>query len=118
MALPGVPWTLAGRYRIRPDRLQVSLLSTPSQLSAGSTFCLQVKGLPLDLSNPESLAKTLAGAPDITHIFFCAYQSTGSFAKDVDANFSMFKGLVEAVEQACNEIKHVSFVSGTKWYGK
>lgn len=79
---------------------------------------LQVKDLPMDLSNKASLVDTLKGAPDVTHLFFCAYRPTGDAAKDVDANFGMFRDLIEAAEGAGLKLQHVSFLSGTKWYGE
>lgn len=72
----------------------------------------------MDLSNKTSLVDTLKGAPDVTHLFFCAYRPTGDAAKDVDANFGMFRDLIEAAEGAGLKLQHVSFLSGTKWYGE
>ena len=77
-----------------------------------------MKHLPLDLSDRSSLEGTLAKAPGVTHLFFCAFQATGDYLKDVEVNFGMFKALVEASEAAGHKLKHVHFVSGTKWYGR
>ena len=79
---------------------------------------LQVKHVQLDLGSKDSMLDALTKIPDVTHVFFCAYQPTESFAKDATVNFAMFKSLVEALEKTCKGLKHVHFISGTKWYGE
>lgn len=72
----------------------------------------------MDLDNKTSLVDTLKGAQDVTHLFFCAYRPTENAATDVTTNFGMFKNVIEAAEGAGLKLKHVSFLSGTKWYGE
>ncbi len=60
----------------------------------------------------------LAKIGDVTHVFFCAYQYTGSFAEDATVNFDLFRNLIQALERTSKNLKHVFFMSGTKWYGK
>ena len=72
----------------------------------------------LDLGNEDSMRHALAKTGDVTHVFFCAYQYTGSFAKDATVNFDLFRNLIQALERTSKNLKHVFFMSGTKWYGK
>lgn len=60
----------------------------------------------------------LAKVGAVTHVFFCAYQYTGSFAEDASVNFDLFRNLIQAVERSSKTLKHVFFMSGTKWYGE
>ena len=77
----------------------------------------QVTKISVDLSHRDKAIASLAKCKDATHLFFCAYQSTGSFSKDVAVNVSMFTNMIEAAEAAGCKLQHVHFVSGTKWYG-
>eukprot|EP00891_Asterochloris_glomerata_P009922 jgi/Astpho2/9922/Aster-06629 len=77
----------------------------------------KVTKISVDLSHRDKAIESLAKCKDATHLFFCAYQSTGSFSKDVAVNVSMFTNMIEAAEAAGCKLQHVHFVSGTKWYG-
>lgn len=79
---------------------------------------LQVEHITLDLGNQDSMLSELAKVGGVTHVFFCAYQYTGSFAEDATVNFDLFRKLIQALEKTGKKLKHVFFMSGTKWYGK
>ncbi|BDA49858.1 3-oxo-Delta(4,5)-steroid 5-beta-reductase [Coccomyxa sp. Obi] len=80
-------------------------------------FDSKVDHITLDLGSKDSMLGELAKVGDVTHVFFCAYQYTGNFAEDASVNFELFKNLIDALEKSSKPLKHVFFMSGTKWYG-
>eukprot|EP00879_Flechtneria_rotunda_P006148 GHRR01006465.1.p1 GENE.GHRR01006465.1~~GHRR01006465.1.p1 ORF type:complete len:331 (+),score=36.50 GHRR01006465.1:234-1226(+) len=80
-------------------------------------YCKKVLPISLDLKDKDKVHKSLSSFNDITHVYFCAYESTGDFVQDAAVNSSMFRNLVEGVEAAGCPLQHVNYVSGTKWYG-
>jgi hypothetical protein len=76
---------------------------------------LQVKNVALDMSTENDINTAIESISDTTHLVFCAFSSTGDSFNDVEVNFGMFKQLVEASEAAGLKLKHVHFISGTKW---
>ena len=68
---------------------------------------------------PLSVHPCLQGAgSSITHVYHCAYLTTGNAVEDVEINMKMFKALVEGAEAAGCKLQHVYCMEGTKWYGK
>jgi len=77
-----------------------------------------IKWLPVDLqSKADVAAKFKEVGPNVTHVFFCAFQMTENNVTDVEVNHGMFVHGVEGIEAAGAPLQHVQFVSGTKWYG-
>jgi hypothetical protein len=54
-----------------------------------------------DLLDPNAVSSALRGLSDVTHIFHCAYLTSGSDQyKDATDNLALLKHVVEAVEAA------------------
>ncbi|GAB4816960.1 hypothetical protein N2152v2_004006 [Parachlorella kessleri] len=70
------------------------------------------------LQGSEQLTQALKETGgSITHVYHCAYLTTGDAVKDCDINLKMFKALVEGGEAAGCKLQHVYCMEGTKWYG-
>lgn len=76
-----------------------------------------VRHLAVDLLDPRDTKEKLAAYPDITHVFYAAYQDRGSWSELVAPNLAMLVNVVDAVEAAAPSLRHVSLMQGYKVYG-
>ena len=84
----------------------------PDERPAGIEF------IPLDLTDREACAKTIAGLQGITHFFNASrYEHTTTKPEPVDINTQMFLNLLDPLEQCGHPLQHVHLVQGTKYYG-
>ena len=73
--------------------------------------------LAADLLDPGAIARALAGAPPVTHVFYAARAPHGEGGvEDVPANVAMLVNIVGAAARS-GALVHVHLVEGTKWYG-
>jgi len=70
-----------------------------------------------DLLDPESCARALAGCKAVTHLFYAARAEFGEGGvEDVEQNVALLRNVLDAVEAAAPDLKHVHLVEGQKWY--
>lgn len=78
----------------------------------------RVEHIGVDLTDAAAANEALAGAPDVTHIFYCARAPHGeSGVESVADNLAMLAHVVDAVETTSPALKHVHLIEGGKWYG-
>lgn len=75
------------------------------------------EGIALDLMDPAACRQALAKHPEITHVFFAAYQPAASRAAEVAPNLAMLRNLVEAASAVAPALEKVVLVTGAKFYG-
>lgn len=76
-----------------------------------------VRHLAVDLLDAGQAEAALAGFPEITHIFYCAYAPRPTPAEEVAPNLALLANLVAAAEKHAPGLRRVVLVHGTKWYG-
>jgi nucleoside-diphosphate-sugar epimerase len=81
----------------------------------------RVRYIPVDLLDAREAEGKLAALSDATHIFYCAFQATGSqaadYAKGIAVNRDMLVNAVSAIERAAKQLERVVLITGTKYYG-
>lgn len=70
-----------------------------------------------DLLDPEDTRRRLGALPEVTHLFYAAYQDRPSWAELVAPNLAMLVNSVEAIEAGSPGLRHVSLMQGYKVYG-
>ena len=70
-----------------------------------------------DLMDKGSLAAVREQLKQVTHVFFTAYSQRPNPADEVAPNLEMLKNLVEVLESAAPNLRHIQLVHGSKWYG-
>lgn len=73
--------------------------------------------LAVDLLDPADTRAKIGGLTGVTHLFYAAYQDRPTWAELVAPNVSMLTNLVEALEPAAPELRHISLMQGYKVYG-
>ena len=73
--------------------------------------------LAVDLSDPEEARRRLAPAAGATHLFFAAYLPQGNWAAEVAPNRALLVNAVEGLEAVGAPLRHVTLVTGAKYYG-
>ena len=75
----------------------------------------------VDLLDRQDTDAKLSGLPEVTHVFYAAFQaSTGaaaSYASNIGPNRDMLVNAVTAVDAASPALRRVVLVTGTKYYG-
>ena len=71
----------------------------------------------VDLLDADQTRAQLGSALGVTHIFYAAYVERGNWAETVAPNLAMLANLMEVVEAASPDLRHVNLMHGTKWYG-
>lgn len=75
-----------------------------------------VTHLPLDLADPGAVAEALAPLTDITHVFYAAWSSHPTEAKNREANSAMLRNVLSVVVPGCPALAHVCLQTGRKHY--
>lgn len=89
----------------------VGLARTPS---ASSSYPMMA----VDLTDSKDCIEKLSRIPDITHILYAArFDHYGGELESKDTNVNMLKNLLDALEPASKNLKHIHLVHGTKFYG-
>ena len=83
----------------------------------GGTDTGQVRHVAVDLLDADATMTVLGGLPEVTHIFYAAFQDRPSWAEMVAPNLAMLTNTVEAVAAAATDLQHVSLMQGYKVYG-
>lgn len=80
-----------------------------------------VRYLSVDLLDAQATQRCLAQLTDATHIFYCAFQATGTqaadYARGTQVNLDMLVNSVSAIEAVASRLERVVLVTGTKYYG-
>lgn len=77
----------------------------------------RVRYIAADLLDPEDARRRLGALPEVTHLFYAAYQDRPTWAELVAPNLAMLVNSVEAVEAGSPGLRHVSLMQGYKVYG-
>lgn len=83
----------------------------------GGTDTDRVRHVAVDLLDSDATADVLGRLPEVTHVFFAAFQDRVSWAELVAPNVAMLLNTVEAVAAAAPGLRHVSLMQGYKVYG-
>lgn len=73
--------------------------------------------LAVDLLDSQQTKAELGRALGITHVFYSAYTERPSATETVVPNLAMLANVMDAVESASPQFRHVNLMHGTKWYG-
>lgn len=79
-------------------------------VTAGFTGC------PVDLLDASACARAVAAIPPPTHLFYCARLGATDAETEADLNTRMLRNVLGPL-RSCAQLRHVSLVHGTKWYG-
>lgn len=77
----------------------------------------RVRYISVDLLDPADCHAKLGNLPQVTHIFYAAYQDRPTWAELVPPNLAMLVNVVEAVEPVATGLQHISLMQGYKVYG-
>ncbi len=83
----------------------------------GGVNTSRVRYIAADLLDPEESRLKLGTLPEVTHIFYAAYQDRPTWAELVPPNLAMLVNAVEAVEPIARSLQHISLMQGYKVYG-
>lgn len=83
----------------------------------GGTDTDQVRHVAVDLLDADATSEVLGRLPEVTHVFFAAFQDRPTWAELVAPNLAMLVNTVEAVAAAAPGLEHVSLMQGYKVYG-
>ncbi len=103
--------TLAAHLAMLPD-FDVVGLSRRGGPATGP-----IRHLGVDLLDAEATRSALATVPEVTHVFYAAYQDRPTWAELVAPNLAMLVNTVEAVTASATDLRHVSLMQGYKVYG-
>ena len=77
--------------------------------------------LSVDLLDAQAAQRCLSQLSDATHVFYCAFQATGTqaadYARGTQVNLDMLVNAVSALEAVAKNLQRVVLVTGTKYYG-
>lgn len=72
----------------------------------------------VDLTDSADCRTKLAQLTSVTHVFYAArYDHPEGVAESVEVNAAMLTNLIEGIEPAARDLRHVNLVHGTKYYG-
>lgn len=81
----------------------------------------RVRYLSVDLGNREDAASKLRGLSEATHLFYCAFQATGTqaadYARGTAVNLALLENSVCTIDAAAKNLQRVLLITGTKYYG-
>ena len=92
-------WEIIGVSRRKPD------------------FDTRARFLPIDLMDAASCRAGFREAAAATHVFYTAYADHADIAQTRAPNVRMFANAIPAVEAAAGNLRHISLMQGTKYYG-
>lgn len=83
----------------------------------GGTSNERVRHIAVDLLDAADTQAKLGTLADVTHVFYAAYQDRPSWAELVPPNVAMLRHVLDAIEPAAKDLRHVSLMQGYKVYG-
>ena len=84
---------------------------------SGGGNVMGAQRITVDLMDPVDCARALAEHPDITHVFYTAYQQASSRSAEVAPNLKMLVNIVKSAVSAAPGLRKVVLVTGAKFYG-
>ena len=76
-----------------------------------------VRHVAVDLLDADATRSALSALPEVTHVFYAAFQDRPTWSELVAPNLAMLTHTVEAVTAAAPGLRHVSLMQGYKVYG-
>ncbi|OLT17441.1 NAD-dependent dehydratase [Pseudonocardia sp. CNS-139] len=77
----------------------------------------RVRHVRADLVDRGSVVAALRANPDVTHLFYAAYQDRPTWSELVEPNVTMLRTVLDAAAVAAPGLRHVSLMQGYKVYG-
>jgi nucleoside-diphosphate-sugar epimerase len=77
----------------------------------------RVRHVAADLFEPSGLREALRAHPEVTHLFYAAYQDRPTWSALVEPNVTMLRNVLDAVAATAPDLQHVSLMQGYKVYG-
>ncbi|MFB9314670.1 SDR family oxidoreductase [Nocardioides plantarum] len=77
----------------------------------------QVRHVAVDLLDADATYDAMSRLPEVTHVFYAAFQDRPTWAELVAPNLAMLTHTVEAVAAHAADLRHVSLMQGYKVYG-
>ena len=78
----------------------------------------QYRVISIDIADGAACRSALRALRHITHIFYCARATHSASAKEpIELNAAMLRNLMDAVEPAAPDLRHVHLLQGSKYYG-
>ena len=77
----------------------------------------RVRHVAVDLLDADATVAVLGTMPEVTHVFYAAFQDRPTWSELVAPNVAMLVNTVEAVAAAAPGLEHVSLMQGYKVYG-
>jgi nucleoside-diphosphate-sugar epimerase len=71
----------------------------------------------VDLLDADATRQALMRVPEVTHVFYAAFQDRSTWAELVEPNLAMLRNVVTAVDTSAAGLEHVSLMQGYKVYG-
>ena len=82
---------------------------------------VRYRHITVDLLDAKDVECKLAKLPDVTHVFYAAFQAASenasNYASNIGPNRDMLANSVTAIDRAARHLKRVVLVTGTKYYG-
>lgn len=78
---------------------------------------LDAETVSVDLEDRESCLERLGGLEGVTHVFYAGRAPREDAAQEARVNTAMLVNLLDAVEPASPDLRHVHLMHGNKWYG-
>ena len=82
-----------------------------------STGTGTIRHVAVDLLDAEATATAVGMLPEVTHVFYAAFQDRPTWSELVAPNVAMLVNTVEAVTATAPGLEHVSLMQGFKVYG-
>ena len=72
----------------------------------------------IDMNDREQCRKSLASLSDVTHLFYCGRATHAEqVLENAEDNLRLLRHLLDGVEAAATDLRHVHLVQGGKYYG-
>jgi nucleoside-diphosphate-sugar epimerase len=84
---------------------------------SGGTVLGLDQGIAVDLLDAAEARRRLEAARGATHLFFAGYAPQRGFPQEVGPNLALLVNAVEGLEAAGAPLRHVTLVTGAKYYG-
>jgi nucleoside-diphosphate-sugar epimerase len=78
---------------------------------------LAAEMIAVDLGVRDAVLERLDGVSGVTHVFYAARAPRADAGEEARVNTAMLVNLLDAVEPASPELRHVHLMHGNKWYG-
>ena len=81
-------------------------------------FDTRAEHLSVDLTDRDASLSGLRDVPEITHVFYTAYQDYPTWEAAAEPNTEMFKNAMDGLLQNAPNLEHVQILQGAKYYGR